>query len=377
MSRIVVIIDEMADLMMTNGKEVEDNIIRIAQKARACGIHLIVATQRPERVVITGLIKANIPSRIAFMVRAKVDSRIILDEDGAENLLGRGDMLFYPVGQSTPERIQGCWIDDKSIAKLVKSMYVIDSYGFQKRLIFGSPQVAKLFKQLKKRHKTEKTVKGKLHRSERLAIIDIDNLFTPLEDSITLSDDEEFEVYFIVSTASDINKHAADLHLEVHKLPSLVSSLQDNVNKSIYEVKKANTLFFNKNKINATIKAQKELSDDIERFNNQLNNHRDSLMEHCLSLRLNIEMLLDDKLKKEDKSAFLTETLNFLASIHRSAVNFNRQLKVMETSLKNEFTPSELYQALNLMQEEVDRYKFFVENIKELIDNSSSALRNL
>ena len=119
MSRLVVIIDEMADLMMTSGKAVEDCVIRLAQKARACGIHLIVATQRPERVVITGLIKANIPSRIAFMVRAKVDSRIILDGDGAENLLGRGDMLYYPVGQSEPERIQGCWIDDDSIAKLV------------------------------------------------------------------------------------------------------------------------------------------------------------------------------------------------------------------------------------------------------------------
>lgn len=124
MPRIVVIIDEMADLMMTNDKEVEDYIIRIAQKARACGIHLVVATQRPERTVITGLIKANIPSRIAFMVRAKVDSRIILDEAGAEKLLGRGDMLYLPVGQSAPERIQGCWIDDDSIEKIVEHLII-------------------------------------------------------------------------------------------------------------------------------------------------------------------------------------------------------------------------------------------------------------
>jgi len=129
MPRIVVIIDEMADLMMTSGKEIEEYIIRIAQKARACGIHLIVATQRPERVVITGLIKANIPSRIAFMVRARVDSKIILDEEGAENLLGRGDMLYYPAGQSAPERIQGCWIADNSIAELIESLQTSRSYS--------------------------------------------------------------------------------------------------------------------------------------------------------------------------------------------------------------------------------------------------------
>ena len=139
MSRIVVVIDEMADLMITNGKEVEEYIIRIAQKARACGIHLIVATQRPERVIITGLIKANIPSRIAFMVRAKVDSRIILDEDGAENLLGRGDMLFYPVGQSAPERIQGCWIDDDLIQELVESLQNSSNKNFVPKLFKQEP----------------------------------------------------------------------------------------------------------------------------------------------------------------------------------------------------------------------------------------------
>ncbi|MCL2249692.1 MAG: FtsK/SpoIIIE domain-containing protein [Oscillospiraceae bacterium] len=143
MSRLVVIVDEMADLMMTSGKDVENYIIRIAQKARACGIHLIVATQRPERAVITGLIKANIPSRIAFMVRAKADSRIILDEEGAENLLGKGDMLYYPVGQQAPERIQGCWIDDGSITSLIERLRIPDEKHQQKKSVVEPTSVAK------------------------------------------------------------------------------------------------------------------------------------------------------------------------------------------------------------------------------------------
>ena len=116
---IVVIIDELSDLMMVAAKEVEDSILRITQKARAAGIHLIVATQRPSTEVITGLIKANIPSRIAFAVGSGVDSRTILDKVGAEKLLGKGDMLYMPIGVNNPERIQGSFITDAEISKLI------------------------------------------------------------------------------------------------------------------------------------------------------------------------------------------------------------------------------------------------------------------
>ncbi|MCC6240839.1 MAG: DNA translocase FtsK [Phycisphaerales bacterium] len=122
---IVIIVDELADLMMTSGKEVENHIVRIAQKARAVGIHLVLATQRPQATVVTGLIKANMPSKIAFRVASKMDSRIVLDQNGAEVLLGQGDMLFLPPGASKPLRGQGTFIDDKEIrdsVKLVKSM---------------------------------------------------------------------------------------------------------------------------------------------------------------------------------------------------------------------------------------------------------------
>ena len=122
---VVIIIDELADLMMTSGKEVESHIVRLAQKARAVGIHLVLATQRPQATVVTGLIKANMPSKIAFRVASKMDSRIVLDQNGAETLLGQGDMLFLPPGASKPNRAQGTFIDDKEIrdsVKLVKSM---------------------------------------------------------------------------------------------------------------------------------------------------------------------------------------------------------------------------------------------------------------
>jgi len=120
MPHIVIIIDELADLMMTAPKEVEDSINRIAAKARAAGMHLIIATQRPSVDVVTGVIKANIPTRIAFAVSSQVDSRTILDSAGAEKLLGRGDMLFSPVGSNKPNRIQGCFVSDEEVEKVVE-----------------------------------------------------------------------------------------------------------------------------------------------------------------------------------------------------------------------------------------------------------------
>ena len=119
---IVVIIDELADMMMMVGKKVEELIARLAQKARACGIHMIIATQRPSVDVITGLIKANIPCRIAFQVSAKVDSRTILDQIGAEHLLGHGDMLYLPSGSSMPIRIHGAFVSDNEVHQVVKAL---------------------------------------------------------------------------------------------------------------------------------------------------------------------------------------------------------------------------------------------------------------
>ena len=117
--QIVIIVDELADLMMVAAKEVEESICRLAQKARAAGMHLIIATQRPSVDVITGLIKANVPSRIAFAVSSQIDSRTILDQGGAEKLLGKGDMLYYPVGTNKPHRVQGAFVTDEEVEKIV------------------------------------------------------------------------------------------------------------------------------------------------------------------------------------------------------------------------------------------------------------------
>jgi len=134
---IVVIVDELADMMMIVGKKVEELIARLAQKARASGIHLILATQRPSVDVITGLIKANIPTRIAFQVSAKVDSRTILDQMGAEQLLGHGDMLFLQPGTSVPVRVHGAFVSDAEVHRVVGALKSSEGPSYVDEILSG------------------------------------------------------------------------------------------------------------------------------------------------------------------------------------------------------------------------------------------------
>jgi S-DNA-T family DNA segregation ATPase FtsK/SpoIIIE len=137
--RIVIIIDELADLMMTVGREIEESITRLAQKARAAGIHLILATQRPSVDVITGLIKANFPARISFQVTSRIDSRTILDAIGAERLLGEGDMLFLPPGTARIQRLHGAFVSDADVHRVVDFVKKQETPRYQMELL-DSPE---------------------------------------------------------------------------------------------------------------------------------------------------------------------------------------------------------------------------------------------
>ena len=140
---LVVVIDELSDLMMVSAREVEDSLMRLAQMARAAGIHLIVATQRPSVDVLTGVIKANFPARLSFQVTSKVDSRTILDTNGAETLLGRGDMLFLAPGTSKPQRVHGAYVSEAEISRLVEAWKAVEQTRYDDGfLVPGSDRVS-------------------------------------------------------------------------------------------------------------------------------------------------------------------------------------------------------------------------------------------
>mgnify|MGYP001025984347 FL=1 len=138
MPYIVVIIDELADLMMVVGKKVEEQIARLAQKARASGIHLVLATQRPSVDVITGLIKANIPTRLSFQVSSKIDSRTILDQMGAEALLGQGDMLYLAPGTGYPTRVHGAFVSDDEVHRVVEHLKTLGAPEYVEDILNGA-----------------------------------------------------------------------------------------------------------------------------------------------------------------------------------------------------------------------------------------------
>lgn len=175
--RLVIIIDELADLMMVSSKEVEEYICRLAQKARACGIHLIVATQRPSVDVITGLIKANIPTRIAFAVSSQVDSKTIIDHAGAEKLLGKGDMLYKPIDLNKPIRIQGAFISEEEVNKIVDYINTNNSSFFSED----------------KAQETKIEIQNQIEKIEENE--DLDELFSDVID--TIKDLEEISVSLI------------------------------------------------------------------------------------------------------------------------------------------------------------------------------------
>ncbi|EKD40103.1 MAG: hypothetical protein ACD_75C00174G0001, partial [uncultured bacterium] len=137
---VVVVVDELADLMMVAGKKIEELIARLAQKARAAGIHLILATQRPSVDVITGLIKANIPTRIAFQVSSKVDSRTILDQMGAECLLGQGDMLYMPPGSGYPQRVHGAFVTDAEVHAVAEYLKQLGTPDYVEGVLGGAAE---------------------------------------------------------------------------------------------------------------------------------------------------------------------------------------------------------------------------------------------
>ena len=169
--QILIIIDELADLMMVAAKDVEDSICRLAQKARAAGMHLIIATQRPSVDVITGIIKANIPSRIAFAVSSQVDSRTILDQVGAEKLLGKGDMLFYPTGATKPTRIQGAFVSDDEVEKIVSFVKSNGEAKYNEDILDTIENSGKTDKEIQETNSKESGEKTDEHLMEAIELV--------------------------------------------------------------------------------------------------------------------------------------------------------------------------------------------------------------